>query len=488
MRPFVNLAILLCLLPVSARAHIGSPNVFFEGPAGPYPVRITIEPPAVVPGLAQIHVRVHSGRPALVTVLPVRWDVGTRGAPPPDAATAVPGETNLFTAQLWLMNSGAYSVFVDVSGPEGRGTAIVPLNSLAMQRLEMPRWLSLVFLGLGSFLLALFLSVIGAAVREASLPAGVETTPARRRWGALAMVIALALAAALLFIGKNWWDSVDTNFRNNRLYQAQAITPTLHTTANGQRELTLKMASNRRFDSTPLVPDHGQLIHLFLIRSPDGDAFAHLHPVRDTNHEDNTFSTRLPALPAGDYDLYADITHESGLTQTLTNRLRLSALTEVSSPTQAFASADDSMDLAAPKSLVPMNIPAGFRLTPTFTPNLRANQETTLRFDLTTATGSPAPLEPYLGMYGHLIIQAVEGGVFAHIHPLGSISMESQRLFAQREHAGYLANQPLDLLCAPASPTLAFPYAFPRPGAYRLWLQTKLAGEIRTTAYLVTVE
>ena len=313
LHPRVILAILLCLLPVSAWAHIGSPNVFFEGPAGPYPVRITIEPPAVVPGLAQIHVRVHSGHPALVTVLPVRWDVGTKGAPPPDAAKAVPGETNLFTAQLWLMNSGSYSVFVDVSGPEGRGTAIVPLNSLAMQRLEMPRWLSFVFLGLGIFLLALFLSVIGAAVREGSLPAGVEPTRARRRLEAFVMVVALALAVYLLFIGKNWWDSVDKNFKNNRLYQAQALTTTLHADANGQQELTLEFASNRRFDSTPLVPDHGQLIHLFLIRSPAGDAFAHLHPVRDANHTGNAFTTRLPALPAGDYDLYADITHESGL-------------------------------------------------------------------------------------------------------------------------------------------------------------------------------
>src|SRR3954466_14034515 len=121
-----SIVLLLLLAPWCAEAHLGSPNVFFEGPAGPYPVRVTIQPPDVVPGLAQIHVRVHSGQPQTVTVLPVRWDAGTRGAPPPDIAKLVPGETNLFTAQLWLMNSGAYSVFVDVSGPEGHGTAIVP--------------------------------------------------------------------------------------------------------------------------------------------------------------------------------------------------------------------------------------------------------------------------------------------------------------------------------------------------------------------------
>src|SRR3954452_24680678 len=154
-----GIALLVFLAPSSAQAHIGSPNVFFEGPAGPYPVRVTIQPPTVVPGLAQIHVRVHSGQPQKVTVLPVRWDAGTRGAPPPDVAKLVPGETNLFTAQLWLMNSGAYSVFVDVSGPQGHGTAIVPFNSLALQGLTMPNWMSVVLFGVGVFVLVLLISI-----------------------------------------------------------------------------------------------------------------------------------------------------------------------------------------------------------------------------------------------------------------------------------------------------------------------------------------
>jgi hypothetical protein len=66
--------------------------------------------------------------------------------------------------------------------------------------------------------------------------------------------------------------------------------------------------------------------------------------------------------------------------------------------------------------------------------------------------------------------------------------MVAQRRFAEREHASYLANQPLDLLCAPPSRTLAFPYAFPKPGLYRLWLQVRLEGKVQTTAYSVTVD
>ncbi|MGZ8939113.1 MAG: hypothetical protein ACXW32_07870 [Limisphaerales bacterium] len=95
-------------------AHVGNPYVFYEGNAGPYQVRVSIQPPEVVPGRAQINVRVHNGVPNSVTALPVRWDAGRKGSPPPDRALAVKGESNLFSTEIWLMDFGAYSVFVDV--------------------------------------------------------------------------------------------------------------------------------------------------------------------------------------------------------------------------------------------------------------------------------------------------------------------------------------------------------------------------------------
>jgi hypothetical protein len=479
------LAVWITLLsPFVAQAHLGSPNVYFEGPAGPYPIRVVIQPPGVVPGLAQIHVRARSDDVENVTVLPVRWNAGTRGAPAPDVAKPVSGETNLFTAQLWLMDSGAYSVFVDVTGPRGRGTAIVPFNSLALERREMSRSVSLLFLGVGCLLVALLVCVVGAAIREAVVPPGVEPTPARRWFARLGMALSLLIAGGALFFGKGWWDKVDQTFRRHRLYQPPAITSTVTVNSNGKSQLALRIESgNRRQDSTPLIPDHGQLMHLFLIRQ-QGDAFAHLHPVRDS--ESRTFSTRLPALPDGEYQLYADITHESGFSQTLTNVLRLSAAS-MASP-DSFTSPDDSMTVESPQSLATTRLPGSFVLTPTFAPPFRADEEITLAFNLITETGAPAPLEPYLGMYGHLVIQHADGSVFTHLHPLGSISMASQRRFAEREHAGYLANQSLELLCSPASTTLSFPYAFPKPGPYRLWLQTKLQGQIRTAAYQLEVQ
>lgn len=479
---------LLLFCPIAARAHVGSPNVFFEGPAGPYPVRVTIAPPGVVPGLAQIHVRVHSGHPQTITVLPVRSDAGTKGAPPPDVAKLVPGETNLFTAQLWFMRSGAYSVFVDVSGPEGHGTAIVPMNALALERLDMSRGMSLLFLGLGLFLVALLVSVIGAAARESTLEAGAEPTLSRRRFAVGVMGVAVLFVAGALRFGDRWWNAVDREFLSSELYRSAPITPTLEAETNGTEQLIVHVgSSNMRRGTGSLVPDHGQLMHLFLIQQ-SGNAFAHLHPVHDGELKGIEFRTRLPGLPAGSYQLYADITHESGLTETLTNVLQLAAATSSPEPTPGLMSEDDAFDLNAPQAPAPIQLAGGFRLSPTFGASFHASEETTLKFDLVTETGEPAPLEPYLGMYGHLMIQNADGSVFTHLHPLGSISMVAQRRFAEREHTTYLANQPLDLLCAPPSRTLAFPYAFPKPGRYRLWLQVKLDGKVRTTGFSVTVD
>jgi len=186
-------------VPLFSRAHIGSPNVFYEGLAGPYHVKVIVRPPSVVPGLAEISVRVLSGGVQRVTVLPVRWDAGKKGAPPPDEAALVRGETNLFNAELWVMTSGAYSIFVDVEGAQGSGTTVVPLNSVAVVRLEMPPLLGSALLGMAAFLFLALVSIVGAAARESVLPAGMQ--PDRRRlWRArMAMVVAFLVLATGLY-------------------------------------------------------------------------------------------------------------------------------------------------------------------------------------------------------------------------------------------------------------------------------------------------
>ena len=80
--------------------------------------------------------------------------------------------------------------------------------------------------------------------------------------------------------------------------------------------MTLEIGeSDGRAQTARLIPDHGKLMHLFLVREPDLKVFAHLHPLKRSWEK---FEVALPPLPAGHYQVYADITHETGFAETLT--------------------------------------------------------------------------------------------------------------------------------------------------------------------------
>jgi hypothetical protein len=472
----VRILVLILFALVSALpafAHVGSPNIFFEGEAGAYPVRVMIRPPRVVPGLAEITVRVKTNGVSKVSVLPARWNTGRKGAPPPDVALPVKGETNLFASQLWLMDSGAYSVFVNVDGNAGTGTAIVPVNSLALTRLEMPGWMAGMFLALGSVLFVGLAALVGVAVREGSLPTGVEVDPDRRKWGRIAAGLGVVFASGAIAIGYNWWNAVDNRFQRHRLYKPVIARATAE---HGQLILKAPDKGEGKLDLTPLVPDHGKMMHLFMIEKGSGRGFAHLHPVREGD-----FRGPMPSLPAGAYHIYADVTHESGLTETW--------MSSVDLPANAGAvelDKDDAFLIGEPGN-TKVALAGGATITSENSSDFRDNEETTLRFKVTNENGAIAQLEPYLGMYAHAVIWKTDGAVFTHVHPLGTISMTSQLLFARREKGERLANQPLDVVCGAPPKEVAFPYAFPETGDYRVWVQVKMKGEVQTAVFAARV-
>ena len=53
----IRLLGVLLLASASAFAHVGSPDVFYDGQAGPYKLLVTIRTPSVIPGVAEIEVR-----------------------------------------------------------------------------------------------------------------------------------------------------------------------------------------------------------------------------------------------------------------------------------------------------------------------------------------------------------------------------------------------------------------------------------------------
>jgi hypothetical protein len=61
-------------------------------------------------------------------------------------------------------------------------------------------------------------------------------------------------------------------------------------------------------------------MHPILVRWPAMDRIAHLHPEQTAT---GFLESRLPALPAGSYGVYADIIHESGFAETAVGELTL---------------------------------------------------------------------------------------------------------------------------------------------------------------------
>ncbi|HVV70150.1 MAG TPA: hypothetical protein VHI52_01345 [Verrucomicrobiae bacterium] len=492
------------LLPGTARAHVGSPNIFFEGQAGPYPVRVVIRPAEVIPGLAEISVRVEAGQVESVTALPIKWNAGRLGAPPPDVAKPVRGETNLYSAQLWFMESGAQSVELAITGAAGTGTVVIPADAVATRVLPLPKALGAILAVLGLLLLTLLLSIVGAAVRESVLQPGLEP-PQRRRWYARsAVTIAACLLVALLWGGKRWWASEASDYRNNRLYHP--LVAQAHVRAeNGRRLLRLEITDPAFSRTTPLVPDHGKLMHLFLMREPKLDAFAHLHPIK---LDRKTFETTLPELPAGDYRLYADFTYETGLADTLTTTVTIPEAAGGATSVAESSDPDDSWRVApelGARRTRECRLTEQCVMTCTTPGRIEANKPITLDFRVTQADGRPATLQTYLGMRGHLSLRRDDGTVFTHLHPGGSASMAAMQLAVYRIEgklplqAAFGADDPLCRLPTPAareqgwiggnqrSDGVSFPYAFPKPGLYRLWVQVKMDSQVRTGVFDVDV-
>ena len=171
-RPLVHALSIAALASVCRRM---SGARILSSQAGRTLVRVVVRLPGVIPGLAEISVRVGDAKTAgvsSVTAQAIQWNLGPEGAPPPDVAKPVPGDPELFATNLWFMTASSYRVNVTVDGSKGSGSAMVPVLSIATEQRRLSPALSWLLAGLGTFLFVGALTIVGAAVRESVVAPG----------------------------------------------------------------------------------------------------------------------------------------------------------------------------------------------------------------------------------------------------------------------------------------------------------------------------
>jgi hypothetical protein len=498
--PFLALAIIL-FVAAPLGAHVGSPDVFCEGLAGPYHLFVTVRVPQVIPGVAEIEVRSESNDVHSIQVVPLRLTgQGSNVAPVPDLAQQSKDDPQFFTGSLWLMETGALQVRVMADGARGKGELSVPVPSFAQTVLPMEKPLEGVMIVLLLVLTIGIVSIVGAGAREAKLDPGAQTPPNNSRRARIIMVITAILVIGTVYLGRSWWDSEAADYQRNVNYYTP---PRAETKLENGNRLIITAAGNdpnwnKNIDLAQVIPDHGHLMHLFLINTDGMNSMWHLHPERIAG---GAFAEDLPPMPPGQYQIFADIVDRRGFPWTLVGEIDLPQIngkplsgddsTWSGAPlTSASAKANSTTAEESDGTKIVWQQPTG---------PLRAGIATQFKFIVQDKNGNPATdVEPYMGMAGHAEFVRSDMSVFAHVHPAGSVSMAALDL-AQQGLPGASSEMQLQGSAMPGMsmdmptsgtlpPTVSFPYGFPKPGDYRIFVQIKRAGQVQTAAFDAHVE
>ena len=536
------------LLISPANSHVGSPGVIFEGEAGDYQIIVNVNPPDVIPGTADVQVYSTSEGIEQIFIRPIYWYTGDEGSPRADQAFPVENASGQYQGQVWLMENGAASIEVKVIGTNGEGTALVPVMAVSTAQKEMDASLGWMLGGLGIFLVILMITIIGNSVSDATQPPG-EIRSNQRRKKLIGMAVSAVVLALILYGGMSWWNSWAESYRRYMFKPFQANSSAEQTKYG--KKMTFQIDSSyleyrsRTLSFNYMIPDHGKLMHMFLIREGSLDAFAHLHPVRK---DSLTFEVNLPHLPTGQYFVFADIVRGHGWHETIADTLiisepgmnvQLASMQDENSwqpsdpddtyiisnpvlPEQVLLASSNIVTCGKPGIKTPL--PDGSTaIWEHDGEKLQANRLYPMTFSIFNPNGEPAELEPYMGMMGHAVVMKHDGSVYIHLHPVGNYSSATQDLIKRRlkdgnpTFAGFSpadqfrdsvdqvisrikamseeerSNYLMEMMGHEVSyegvgeheghSVVVFPYSFPEPGNYRIWIQMKRNGKVLNTAF-----
>jgi hypothetical protein len=191
---------------------------------------------------------------------------------------------------------------------------------------------------------------------------------------------------------------------------------------------------------TRYTTSHDKDLHLIVVRR-DLSGFQHVHPVLDAG---GVWSIPLAVPAAGQYRVFADF-QPAGRAQGLT----LGA------------------DVPAPGDYRPRALPAAARTatvdgyTVTLDGDLQPGSSSKLTLSIVKDGVPVTDLQPYLGAYGHLVALRDGDLAYLHVHPDGAPG-------DGRTTAG---------------PRVTFYAEVPSDGSYRLYLDFRHAGKVRTAEF-----
>jgi hypothetical protein len=438
--------------------------VFLDGHAGPYRLLVTIRPPYAIPGVAEVEVLTTESDVTEVRIVPLPLTgPGAQFAPVPDVTARSALDPNLFTGTLWMMTAGAWQVRIAVEGARGSGQLSVPVPTLPKATLEMGWGLGALLIGLLALLSAGMVAIVSAIAREAGVEPAAAIDQARRRRGRIAGAIAAVVVATVIVLGNVWWGAEASAYAR---YVYKPLEAAAVVDDTGRLELQLNdpgWLRSRRLDD--FVPDHGHLMHLFVVSS-GLDRMWHLHPQQVGT---GTFGHALPDIPPGEYDLFADLVHSTGVSETATTLLESRGIAG-----RPLEGDDSAWTADEPSSGRIVWVRDDQPIVP--------KRLTLFTFRVENEQGQPAAdLELYMGMPGHAVFLRRDRRVFAHVHPSGSAPMAALEI-ASAGSDGHGAHH------AALPSTVSFPYGFPEAGDYRIFVQIKRAGRVMTQAFDLTVQ
>ena len=490
------------LRPVAALAHVGSPDIYAEANAGPYKLFVTVRPPLVIPGVAEIEVRGEAGGPFLseIQIAPIPL-VGEASKHPPVADRMKQSSTDkqFFTGALWIMASGSWQVRFTVDGSQGRAVLSIPVPATASSTKGMQAGLGILLGCLGLLLIAGIIGIVGAAARDAQLPPGATPSAAGRKRALIAMGIALVAMIGAVWGGEVWWKGEAADYAH---YVYKPLT--MQATVTPDQTLHLKIEDPGWIKSRKIedfVLDHDHLMHLYLLRQPGLDVVYHLHPDQIAPGE---FQLALPSMPAGDYRLYADVVHATGFPETLVANLDLPEINgralagdDAKGAAQSISSSGGASACPASALAKPeFRLPDGYSMAWNNAATMPAKNPEVFEFSLLDASGKPpSDMALYMGMLGHAAFVKDDGTVFAHLHPSGTVSMAALMMAAAQNRPSAptpdampgMAMAPNVIQTGSQSGGLpnsvGFPYGFPTAGAYRIFVQMKHGQTVETGVF-----